>query len=284
MDFMEKLIIDNNFSYDIFKIGNRTIYSPNPYLKAFQRNILNVLKKYYPLQLNIAKCASVHRNQKWILKMDIKHFYESIPTSALLKVLNEIAGKTSLFPFEKLKETTLVNNILPTGAATSAHIANACMKNIDKEIEKNCKALNIIYSRYMDDLFFSAQNKADLQRIEIFVSDLLKQNQLELNKDKIKYISQNKKQVIMGILVNKDKTCLPNNTKRIIKAILHQYMVGKITDENYVAGYLSYVFSIDKEYFKTLNRYYWLYKKKYNIEKSKIRIIGKLFNYNLRKI
>ena len=281
---MQKIFINDDFSYNVFNFGNRTIYSPNIYLKIFQKNILRLLKNLYPLEINIEKCASMHLNQKWILKMDIKHFYESISADEILAILNKIVSKSSLFTIEKLKETTLVNNTLPTGAVTSAHIANAFMKDIDNEIKKVCKKNNVIYSRYMDDLFFSAENKKSLKKIESFVKTLLEQHQLQLNDDKIKYISQNKKQVILGILVNKDYPCLPKETKRKIKAILHQYMTNKITDEQYVAGHLSYVFNVDKEFFKTLNRYYQLYKKKYSVDKSKIKIIGKLFNYNLRKI
>ena len=216
--------------------------------------------------------------------MDIERFYESIPVEKILEVLNIISEKTALFTTNELKERTIVHNILPTGAPTSAHIANACMESIDKKIEKECKAQGIEYSRYMDDLFFSSSNKTDLKKIENFVRNLLLENKMQINDDKVKYVSQNKKQIIMGILVNKKKACLPKETKRKIRAVLHQYMSGKTNDENYVAGYLSYVFSVDKEYFKILNKNYCLYKKKYSIDSSKIRIIGKLFNHNLRKI
>ena len=84
--------------------------------------------------------------------MDIERFYESIPVEKILEVLNILSEKTALFTTNELKERTIVHNILPTGAPTSAHIANACMESIDKKIEKECKAQGIEYSRYMDDL------------------------------------------------------------------------------------------------------------------------------------
>ena len=287
---MKRLYIDESDNrdkllfYEVFKLKGRTIYHPNWRLRYQQRWILNVFKKHYPLSMSICKCAEKHTNQKWLLKMDIQHFYESLPIELILDILTKFSQKTTLYTFEELKKYTIVNDILPTGAVTSAHLANACMKSIDKKIEQLCEKQDVEFSRYMDDLFFSANNKSDLQKTEIFVRELLAKYHLQINDDKVKYVSQNKKQVIMGILVNKKKTCLPKETKRKVRAVLHQYITGKITNENFVAGYLSYVFDVDKDYFKTLNKYYWAYKKKYPVEVSRIKIIGKIFNHNMRKL
>ena len=54
---------------------------------------------------------------------------------------------------------TTVEGKLPTGAPTSAHIANACFSPIDKRIRDYSRMLGVDYSRYMDDLTFSCDDK-----------------------------------------------------------------------------------------------------------------------------
>lgn len=299
---MEELKINGKYKYEVFNIKNRTIYSPNKELRKYQRLILLYLKILYPLKISIKETADIHTNQKHLLKMDIEHFYDTVPISKIEKVLKVFTegSKKPLSPigkiiayfirsygkynFKEIKSVTTVDNKLPTGALTSPYIANACMKEIDEEIIDYCKARNIKYSRYMDDLFFSSNKKDDLISAEKFVKNLLSKSDMKVNPEKTKYISDNKKQIIMGILVNKEKSCLPKETKRKIRSILHKYMTQQINDESYVLGYLSYVFDTDKEYFKTLNTYYSNYKNKYNTPKDKIKQIGRIFNRKLRKI
>lgn len=212
--------------------------------------------------------------------MDIEHFFDTVPQSRIDRVIR----KLSFLRFYKIKKATTIDGKLPTGAPTSPYIANACMIDIDLEISKFCEEKSIEYSRYMDDMFFSADTKEVLKETEDFVDKLLAKNSMNLNRKKIKYVSDNKKQVIMGILVNKELPCLTNEAKRKIRAILHAYMCGKTTDEQYVAGYLSYVYSVDSEYFIKLGEYYEKFKKKYSLPSEKRRIIGKIFGCNLKKV
>ncbi len=277
---MEEILINKEFKYDIIQTKNRTIYSPNDKLKFFQRNILRKLKQKFPLSMSIKEAAEIHTNQKYLLKMDIEHFFDSVPKSRIDNVIR----KLSFFGFNKIKKATTISNKLPAGACTSSHIANACMIDIDRDILKFCTAKSIKYSRYMDDLFFSADNKDVLNSTEEFVKTLLAKNSMKINQNKVKYVSANKKQVIMGLLVNKDFPCLTKETKRKIRAILHGYMCGKTDDERYVAGYLSYVYNVDPEYFIRLSQYYKHYKEKYSVPAERRRIIGKILNCNLRKI
>ena len=153
--------------------------------------------------------------------MDITHFFDSVPEYRIDKVLE----KVSYFPFEETKMATTLNYKLPTGACTSPHIANAAIKDIDEEILNFCQKHSVKYSRYMDDMFFSADNKNDLKLVENFVQDILSKNAMTINKDKTKYVSDNKKQVILGILVNKDTCCLPKETKRKIRSVLHLSLI-----------------------------------------------------------
>ena len=122
---------------------------------------------------------------------------------------------------------TTVNWKLPTGAPTSAHIANACFQPLDNFIRTYCNNFDINYSRYMDDMTFSADEKFYLNMVEEYVTRLLKGNGYCLNKKKTKYISDNKQQNVLGLVVNGDRVRLPKEFKRKIRAMVHSYTLSK---------------------------------------------------------
>ena len=99
---MEKIFITNKLFYDVYKIGKRTIYAPCEKLKNIQKSILELIKEHYNLKLSIQKAASIHTNQKWLLKMDIKSFYESV-TPEQIKICIENIFKNLKEPLNVLR-------------------------------------------------------------------------------------------------------------------------------------------------------------------------------------
>ena len=54
-------------------------------------------------------------------------------------------------------------------------------------------------------------------------------------------------------------------------------MAGQTDNENYVMGYLSYVYSVDEDYLKTLKKYYDKYKEKFKTSEDRLKLINKVF-------
>ena len=75
---MKEYVINDFFCYKIFKIAKRTIYYPNRALLYYQKNVLKILQRFYPLSNSIEKCAKniLIRNGylKWILNVFMKVF------------------------------------------------------------------------------------------------------------------------------------------------------------------------------------------------------------------
>lgn len=207
--------ISNNIkaNYKIYKIKKnngkyRKIYAPSPLLKLIQRRILThiletkTISKYataYHKNLSLKDNASPHINQKIILKLDIKNFFESI---SFLEVYN------SCFPIEYFPKNVgmlltylcTYDDHLTQGSPTSAYISNLVMKEFDEEIGNFCLDNKINYTRYSDDMTFSGDFKPG--EVIIKVRKMLYKLGLELNNEKIHVVKRSNQQTVTGLVVN----------------------------------------------------------------------------------
>ena len=237
-----KFYISDEYYYTIKRIKNRIIYIPCDELKAKQRFFLNAIKWLYPYKADTLNYAKIHSGKKWILKMDIKSFYDSVPSYEIQRVVSKVCRRINQYN-NSLSYLSLVtiNGKLPTGAPTSPHIANACFKRIDKEIKSASSAFGVDYTRYVDDLTFSSYCKETLEIVEKRVT----------------------------ALVNNYRVRLPKDFKRKIRAMLHSYVIyicnSSIKDTKHLAwdikrirqleGYISYINHVDSKFYVQLKRY-----------------------------
>lgn len=270
MNCSDKIFVSEDMYYTVKRIKNRILHIPCEKLKYKQRYFLNAVKWVYPYSTDIINVVKIHSGKKWVLKMDIKSFYDSVPMPQIQKVVRTVCQRL------KKEENTLnllslvtLNGKLPTGAPTSAHLANACFKPIDREIFNCCSIYGVDFSRYVDDLTFSSYSKESLKIIEKRVMEILKSHGYEINPKKTKYISDNKQQNILGLVVNNYRIRLAKDFKRRIRAMLHSYAVcnGYMTKkeskhllwneraEMQLAGYLAYIKHVDKAYYRQLKTY-----------------------------
>lgn len=273
-----KFYISDEYYYTIKRIKNRIIHIPCDELKAKQRFFLNAIKWLYPYKADTLNSAKIHSGKKWILKMDIKSFYDSVPSYEIQWVVSKVCRRINQYN-NSLSYLSLVtiNGKLPTGAPTSPHIANACFKRIDKEIMSASSAFGVDYTRYVDDLTFSSYCKETLEIVEKRVTTLLAFHRYKINKNKTKYISDNKQQNILGLVVNNYRVRLSKNFKRNIRAMLHSYAIylcnSNIKDTKHLAwdtkkeqqlsGYISYICHVDSPFYVQLKRYAQKLEQKY---------------------
>ena len=272
---MSLLYIDNNLYYNVFHSKNRIIYSPCSRLKVLQKEILQLIKLKYKIQLNIKKASIVHCNQKWLLKTDIENFYESFSSIQIKKALDDFYCNI-LFPQyitkNDLYKICTINDKLPTGAITSAHIANYAFSQtqIDDKLLDFCRKNQINYSRYMDDMFFSSDSKQKLILAEKLVIKLLSENGFFINKEKTKYISDNKKQEVLGLIVNNAHApVISKNNKRKYRSLIFNYLKSVFLEEKLgigtlflkktgyeeIIGYISYFKSSDYAFYLKMQKY-----------------------------
>ena len=202
--------------------GLRYIHSPDTDLKHAQvqilKKILNNIEvsQYATAYIKGKKLkdnASPHINHKYLLKMDITDFFGSI---TYLQVISS-AFNSKMYPVQigaMLTSLCCLNDVLPQGAPTSPMLSNIVMKNFDDIIGNWCKEKNITYTRYCDDLTFSADTQ--LYGVYLKVKDMLERRGFEVNESKTKFISNSSSQRVTGLTVN-EKVSIPNDYKRKLR-------------------------------------------------------------------
>ena len=138
------------------------------------------------------------------------------------------------------------NKKLPQGAPTSSYISNLVMKDFDCIIGAYCESNNISYTRYSDDMTFSGN--FDPSIIIKKVRNMLYILGLELNDEKICVISNDYKQVVTGIVVNKKLNIDIKYRKKIRQEIYYIRKYG-------LKEHFKYVEHFDTEVDYVLNLY-----------------------------
>ena len=110
----------------------------------------------------IEKWMKDKKNCRYCLKMDIRHFFGSIPHDILLKYIRKcIRDKQFMRLLEEIITTTDIG--LPLGFHTSHWLANWYLQGLDHYIKEDLKA--VYYMRYMDDMVIFGPNKRKLHRM-----------------------------------------------------------------------------------------------------------------------
>ncbi len=255
------------------KLKTRQIESPNAELKTIQRWILSeILNKivvsdrangFIPKR-NIRRNSLYHLNKKFILNIDIKNFFPTISQQQVFKALNRYLNDKELAI--KISKICTYKRRLPQGAPTSPMLSNIVFNNIDNEIKRFCNSNLVNYSRYADDLTFSSDNKNNLTLVYQFVNSLLYSNGFTINKNKTRYLSGKGKLEITGVIINSGRPTVGKRLKKYVRSELFQHIInGKEIEKNKIAGYISFITSVELDYHIKIKKYISDLKKKKKI-------------------
>lgn len=287
-----------NLRYYTFEIpkrsgGMRTINAPEPRLKMLQRRLADCLysctKEIYgdpPKKLlshgflrsrSIFTNASLHRNRRYVLNLDLEDFFPSFN-------FGRVRGfflKDNRFGLHQKVATMIAQiachqNELPQGSPCSPIITNLIGHMLDVRLVKLARKNNCSYSRYADDITFSTN-------IENFPAELaepipgelsqwclgekltkeISNSGFEINKSKTRMQWQASRQTTTGLTVNK-KVNVRLEYYRKARAICHQlFSTGSfyINDSgnpsqslNQVDGILSHIHQIKQLSAKAFER------------------------------
>ena len=240
---LDQLVINPPYyTFDIPKKSGevRIITAPEEGLKKVQQKILKQLAKIYQKPSSvygfvamdeseeyacpIVANAANHVNKRYVLTVDIHHFFESIKTKAVFQLFT---NEPFHFP-EKialiLTRLTTYKGCLPTGAPTSPMLSNLIFRDIDQKLEDLANKMGFTYSRYADDLTFSSN--------EPFHEEFLEQLQsciqpFTLNTKKTRIKKHTQQQKVTGILVN-EKVNIDRKWIKQLRAMLHDLKINGV--------------------------------------------------------
>jgi len=258
-------------SYKKFSIkkrsgGRRFIHVPAPKLMYVQRWInTHILKKVptHPASFafaeggSILKCANRHSGAKWLIKMDIMGFFESISEIQVFRVFQGL-GYQPLVAFELARICTApvrdqsprkhipswkvrkpneaihsynagILGYLPQGAATSPMLSNLVMREIDEKIQLVAKKYQLIYTRYSDDLTFSTRQKVfGRNNANLFIeeiSKILAVSGFKPQHRKTNIVPPGSRKIVLGLQVDGDQPKLRKEFKDLLRQ--HMYYLEK---------------------------------------------------------
>ena len=296
MEFVEQLALKLNKSkrevslflsnapkkYKVYTIpkrtsGHRVIAQPSKELKEYQRAFLALQKlpihsaaMAYQHGLSIKDNAQMHKNNPYLLKLDLENFFNSISSSLFWKVwesIRPLPPENDRVIMEKLlfwcpSKTTAKKLVLSIGAPSSPLLSNFFMYNFDVIISKLCSVKGIAYTRYADDLTFSTHHKDILFNLPLEIKNkltILFGNAIRINRKKTKFSSKAHNRHVTGITLNNNgKLSLGRERKRYIKHLVHQVQLKKSDQDNlyHLKGLLAFAKHIEPQFLQSLIQKY----------------------------
>ena len=266
--------------YETFTIpkhsgGWRTINAPKEELKELQRDIKDYLENagvnphtaaYAYVKHRSAKDAVI-RHQRTehtcYLKLDFSDFFGSCNKQTIMRSLTQIPffACMSIQTLNDMLHVAMLNNGLPQGTPLSPWLTNQIMLPYDFEIAKTCNSRAITYTRYADDMLFSADNKTALQAAIRVVREIIAGTNLKINNDKTRISTIYGKNWNLGLMTNKDNEITVGwRNKERARATIHNFILAPNSiapqQASEILGKWQYYHQIEPEYFDNLlNKY-----------------------------
>ncbi len=192
--------------------------------------------------------------------MDCKDFFHSI-TDDDLKLL--IANRPGTFSGWTPYETDLFCKLvckggrLTIGAPTSPILSNAVCYDMDTQLSEISNKLEVGYSRYADDLFFSTKLPNVLPALESTVvstiANLTLPRDLAINPAKTRHSSRGRTRRVTGITLGSDgQPYIGRALKRQIRAMIHQVDALDGKGRGSLAGLIAYAGGFDPDFINSL--------------------------------
>lgn len=276
--------------------GLRRIMSPYSELRDVQtwikENILDKIElpncvKAFVKGRNIMENAKMHEGRKYILKVDITNFFESIGVrqvyvafrkmgydrSVAAWLANLCTAKIEDYKYEQLEDQEEIQKLfndlyhksepfLVQGAPTSPGLANIICNRMDKRMLGLANKHGFTYSRYADDMTFSADKKDRLPKVSM-IRKIVETEGFHLNDEKIELLHEGNRQIVTGLLVD-NHVRVPGRYKKDIKRHIHfclkyggrehfhRIAPGKAFGKEWLAGRIRYIHSVEPETAKKL--------------------------------
>ena len=276
--------------------GMRLLAAPHDDLKAAQHWVLeNILSKlpvtdsahgFHPGRSTVTN-AQQHVGRDVVVNCDLSDFFPSITFPRVRGVFEAVgyspaaATVLALLCTESPRARVVNDGVthwvavsqraLPQGAPTSPALSNQVARKLDQRLRGVCNKLGWAYTRYADDLTFSAgpdrsgaegetkKGQRD-QRDQIGwllarVHHLSRDEGFRLNSQKTRVQRAARRQEVTGIVVN-DKTGVPREDVRRLRAILHGAKKTGLAAQNranvahfeaWLRGSIAYVSMVDRE-------------------------------------
>ncbi|WP_242116816.1 retron St85 family RNA-directed DNA polymerase [Sphingomonas lacusdianchii] len=256
--------------------GKREIAHPAFELKIAQRAMINGFLKDLPVHpcatayrkgSSIRQNAERHCHNRAILKYDFKEFFPSITERAWLtycdrhSVLDRSdAISAGRILFRRPKGGRILR--LSIGAPSSPILSNILLNDFDREVHQRVSAHKITYTRYADDMTFSAERTWNLREVDGILRSVIRligTPSLTINSAKTTLVTPKFHRQVTGLVLTLDgRVSLGRERKKLIRARVHYAINGKLDRHAmaHLAGTLAFAKDVEPEFYTRLERIY----------------------------
>lgn len=273
--------------YHVFEVpkksgGKRRISAPKKRLKNLQcwvlETILNRLSTGeavhgFVRDRSIVTNAAPHLKKDIIINVDLKDFFPTISYGRVKGLFRTFGYSEQLATIFALictqpdtDEVTMDgvryyvqkgSRYLPQGSPASPAISNLLAYKLDKKIQGLADKLQFTYTRYADDLTFSASaaSGGNIARLLYFLKKIVASEGFTLHPEKTQIMRRGGQQKVTGIVVN-EKLNIVRTELHKFRALLHNIETQGWKDQqwgkamhliNAVEGYINYVLMVNPQ-------------------------------------
>ncbi|WP_170339707.1 reverse transcriptase family protein [Ruegeria arenilitoris] len=270
--------------------NRRTICVPEPLLSKTQSWIaVQLLNNCTPHAASTAyapgsslyKAVRQHCGARWLLKIDLKNFFESINEMMVFDTFISL-GYPRPICFQLARLCTRVFGaaqddfarmrlgVLPQGAPSSPMLANLAVYKLDVSLSEIAAKNGWIYTRYADDLAFSTRSvssRHETKELMWSILDQIRSFGLTPNKRKTSISPPGARKILLGLNVDTDRPRLTrsfkNNVETHVYAItnpaigFNKHLEARGFESGpsmirHIAGLIAYARSIEPDYADSL--------------------------------
>lgn len=257
----------------------RRIAQPAREVKALQRAIVHYLQdslRIHPAATayvsggSVVKNARPHLGARFILKLDFSSFFESIRQPDIRRIMLQVlAGKVGDDEIDLLSRAVCWDGAgragplcLCIGAPSSPFFSNVLMYEFDEQIAAESKSMDVVYTRYSDDMTFSSSGREQLLAIEQIVAtccESMRSPRLRLNDGKRALVGRGQRLWVTGVCLSvQGAPTVGRMRKRGIRAGIDAFLKGRLSAEETqkLRGEIAFASSVERGFLDQLYAWY----------------------------
>lgn len=247
--------------------GTRLICQPSHEMKALQgwilRSILDRLRtsaacKGFEKGANIKENAWPHKGCSGLLCIDIADFFPSVRASWVYRIFLSAGYSPAIAAL--FTDICSFEGSLPQGAPTSPKLANLACWRLDRRLMGFVGRRGIMYTRYADDMAFSALSYRKLLKARGTIESIVKSEGFSLNEAKARFMGPSRARIVTGLVVHDAGVGIGRVKYRQLRAQIHslvrcQQSEADLSNVAELSGWLAYTRGVDAERARMLENY-----------------------------
>lgn len=243
--------------------GTREILCPSHELKIIQRWILRRILQNIPIDEHATAYAPgrklrehvmPHQHNAYFMCVDLSEFFPSVPEAKVAELFASLGYRGRGLGL--LTALCTHDACLPQGAPTSPTIANIVCKRMDRRIVGYVERRGIRYTRYADDMLFSARDPELLSAALPMIRKIIADEGFRENRKKFRRFGPKKRQPVTGLVQGSKGFGIGRKREHRLRALLFSARRGSSPGlAPKVSGWLAYVKAVDEERHTRLARY-----------------------------